>query len=129
MSHNRPRFGCFAGTFSPSRRQMRSTRLWFTCPALDAQQGRDPPIAIAAILTGQMDDRGGEQFFIIGDVRLIALRRARLAENTAGMTFPRHHTCPELAARTTGGDQGLPVSLSGLFEDQLVHCQLSHRRA
>ena len=26
--------GCFRGTFSPSRRQMRSTRLWFTCHPL-----------------------------------------------------------------------------------------------
>ena len=28
FSHSRPRLGCRAGTFSPSRRQMRSTRLW-----------------------------------------------------------------------------------------------------
>ena len=48
-------------------------------PALDAQQGRDPPIAIAAILTGQMNDRGGEQFFIIGDVRLNVVRAALAA--------------------------------------------------
>ena len=31
----RPRFGCFCGTFNPSRRQIRSTRLRFTAhPAL-----------------------------------------------------------------------------------------------
>jgi hypothetical protein len=30
VSHNRPRLGCFLGTFSPSRRQIRSTRLSFT---------------------------------------------------------------------------------------------------
>ena len=30
LSHSRPRFGCLAGTFSPSWRQIRSTRLWFT---------------------------------------------------------------------------------------------------
>ncbi len=30
VSHSRPRLGCFLGTFSPSRRQIRSTRLWFT---------------------------------------------------------------------------------------------------
>ena len=28
FSHSRPRLGCRRGTFSPSRRQMRSTRLW-----------------------------------------------------------------------------------------------------
>ena len=31
FSQSLPLFGCFFGTFSPSRRQMRSTRLWFTC--------------------------------------------------------------------------------------------------
>jgi hypothetical protein len=30
FSHSRPRFGFLCGTFSPSRRQMRSTRLKFT---------------------------------------------------------------------------------------------------
>ena len=35
FSQSRPFFACFSGTFSPSRRHMRSTRLWFTCqPAL-----------------------------------------------------------------------------------------------
>jgi hypothetical protein len=31
VSHNRPRFGCFLGTFNPSRRHSRSTRLSLTC--------------------------------------------------------------------------------------------------
>jgi hypothetical protein len=30
LNHNLPRFGCLLGAFSPSRRQMRSTRLWLT---------------------------------------------------------------------------------------------------
>ena len=30
LSQSRPRLGCLAGTLSPSRRQIRSTRLWFT---------------------------------------------------------------------------------------------------
>ena len=30
LSHKRPRFGCFAGTFSPSSLQILSTRLWLT---------------------------------------------------------------------------------------------------
>jgi hypothetical protein len=30
FSHRRPRLGCLAGTFSPSRRQIRSTRLSLT---------------------------------------------------------------------------------------------------
>ena len=31
LRHRRPRFGCLAGTFSPSRRHRRSTRLSLTC--------------------------------------------------------------------------------------------------
>jgi hypothetical protein len=31
FSQGLPLFGCFFGTFSPSRRHMRSTLLWFTC--------------------------------------------------------------------------------------------------
>ena len=31
FGHSRPRFGCCGSTFSPSIRQMRSTRLWFVC--------------------------------------------------------------------------------------------------
>lgn len=30
LGHNRPRLGCFCGTFRPSRRQIRSTRLRLT---------------------------------------------------------------------------------------------------
>ena len=33
LSHRSLRFGCLAGTFSPSRRQIRSTRFSFTCQA------------------------------------------------------------------------------------------------
>ena len=31
LSQSRPFFACFGGTLSPSRCQIRSTRLWFTC--------------------------------------------------------------------------------------------------
>lgn len=31
LSHSLLLLGCFCGTFSPSRLQMRSTRLWLTC--------------------------------------------------------------------------------------------------
>lgn len=30
LSHSRPRFGCRCGTLRPSRRQIRSTRFWYT---------------------------------------------------------------------------------------------------
>jgi hypothetical protein len=44
-SHSRPRLGCFCGTFSPSRRQMRST-LVVHKPTGSSQQRRDSAVAI-----------------------------------------------------------------------------------
>ena len=69
LSHSLPRFGCFCGTFSPSRRQMRWTRV----PTFGPEQGSDPPIAISAILAGQADDRGRERLFIIPTTGSLAL--------------------------------------------------------
>ena len=48
LSHNRPRFGCRLGTFSPSCLQIRSTRLVVHLPALDTQQVRDLAIPVTA---------------------------------------------------------------------------------
>ena len=47
--------GLFSGTFSPSRRQIRSTRLSFTKPAGATQQRRDLAVAIAAVLSGKLN--------------------------------------------------------------------------
>jgi len=56
-------------------------------PALAAQQRGDPPVAIAAVGSGQTHDRIRQSPFVTGDDRVIALRRARLAKRPADTTF------------------------------------------
>src|SRR6266851_9841167 len=73
FSHRRARFGCRAGTFSPSRRQTRSTRM-----------RDDLAIAVAAILPGQLDDIVRQPCFIVTAPRDLALRRAMLPERRTG---------------------------------------------
>ena len=73
LSHGLPRFGCFCGSFSPSRRQMRWDPLGVHVPTFGPEQGSDPPIAISAILAGQADDRGPEGLFIIPTTGSLAL--------------------------------------------------------
>ena len=48
VSQSRPRLGCLAGTLSPweTRRQIRSTRLWFTLHPSPLQHGSHPPVPI-----------------------------------------------------------------------------------
>ena len=75
-------------------------------PALGPQQRCDPPIAVAAILTRQSNNRSGQRFLVIGDDRLIALRRPRLPEDTASAAFryrilghnPGHASAPAFGA-------------------------------
>ena len=107
MSQSRPLLGCLAGTFSPSRRQIRSTRLRFTAQPASPQQGRDPAVAVAAVPGGERDDVGGEPDLVVRAARRLALRGAVLAENPAGP--PLGH--PELgdhmlhAGSASGGAQ------------------------
>jgi len=53
-------------------------------PAVGPQQCGDTPIAIAAIRTGQPDDRRGQGRFIIPDQVQLALSRTRLTDSPAG---------------------------------------------
>jgi hypothetical protein len=81
FSQSRPRLGCFWGTFSPSRFQIRSIR---DLPTLHGQQTPDPTIAISTVLGGQRDDRPGEHVLVWPTSRDLALGRSVLAENSAG---------------------------------------------
>jgi hypothetical protein len=83
-SQSLPRFGCFCGTFSPSRRQIRSTRLSVHQPAGPAQQRGNLAIAVATILAGQLDDVGRQPLVVLTALRDLALRRAMLAERRTG---------------------------------------------
>ena len=93
FSHRRPFFGCLCGTFSPSRRQIRSTPLHVHRPARVAEQRGDPAIAVAAVLAGERDDVGGQRLFVRSAPRHLPLRRAMLPQHAAGDTF-RHAELP-----------------------------------
>ncbi len=80
-------FGLLGGTFSPSRRQIRSTRPVADRPARLTQQGSDLAIAIAAVLAGELDDVGGQPLGIFSAPRHLALRRAVLPERRTGATL------------------------------------------
>jgi len=56
-------------------------------PARAAQQGGDPPVAIAAVGSGQTHDRIRQSLLVTGHERVIAVRRARLAERPADTTL------------------------------------------
>ena len=72
------------GTFSPSRRQIRFDPLVVDDPADGrSQKLRNFPIAVAAILTGELNDVGGQPFFVISPRRYPSLRRTVLSEHTA----------------------------------------------
>ena len=83
-SQSLPRLGCLWGTFSPSRRQIRSTRPSLTDQPRLAQQSSDLAIAVAAILPRQLDHVGRQSFGILSAPRDLALRRAMLPERRTG---------------------------------------------
>jgi hypothetical protein len=56
-------------------------------PAGIAQQRRDLPVAIAAVLPGKCDDVGGEPLLVVAALRRLALRRTVLAERRTGATL------------------------------------------
>ena len=55
LSHSRPRLGCFFGTLSPSRRQIRSTTDRLIFPARLLHQPVDLAVTVPAVLPGQFD--------------------------------------------------------------------------
>jgi len=97
LSHKRPRFGCFCGTFSPSCRQIRSTALVVHDPASRRSQQRcDFPVAVAAVLPGELDDVGGQPFFVTLAPRPLALRRAMLSERPADPALRQSQLRPDM---------------------------------
>src|SRR6476620_1157474 len=81
-SQSLPRLGCLWGTFSPSRCQIRSTRL-----SLIIQELGDLAIAIAAVLPGKLDNIGCETLLVVTTARDLALRRAMLPERRTAATL------------------------------------------
>ena len=83
LSHSRPRLGCLAGTFKPSRRQAFDP-LVIDLPPRPAQELRDLAIAVAAVLPGQGDHVGSQPLLVFRAPRHLALRRAMLPERRTG---------------------------------------------
>jgi hypothetical protein len=70
-----------------------------------AQQSRDPPIAVAAISLGQLDDLGGQSRLVIAAAGGLALCGAGLPEHRAGATLRHSQLSFDLvhAGAATGG--------------------------
>src|SRR5262252_8896607 len=86
VSQSLPRLGCLWGTFSPSRCQIRSTRLSLIVQPAWRKFG-DLAIAIAAVLPGKLDNIGGETLLVLTTARELALCRAMLPERRTGATL------------------------------------------
>ena len=56
-------------------------------PAGMAQQGRDPPVAVATVGLGQFDDVGGQRRLVIAPSGGLALGGPVLAQSRAGPPF------------------------------------------
>ena len=56
-------------------------------PAGKAQQGRDPPVAVATVGLGQLDDVGGQRRLVIASSGGLALGRPVLAQGRARPPF------------------------------------------
>ena len=74
-------------------------------PAISLQQRRDPAVAIASILAGQLHDGLGECIFVFALCQLIALRAAWLVHQPARPPFTHalflsmiHRTAPSFRA-------------------------------
>ena len=129
MSHSLPRLGCRAGTFSPSHRQMRSTRLSLTSQPAARRQGGDPPVPIATVPARQLDDVGREPRFVIAAPRRLALRRTVLTERRADATLGDGKLPPHMLDAERADARGLPVSRGSLLQDELVQREIRHRPA
>src|SRR3954467_3367363 len=87
FSHRRPRLGCLAGTFSPSRRQIRSTRLSLTSQPAAFSSALILRVTVAPVLLCQLNKVGGQRRLVIAAPRHLALCRAMLAKRPTGATL------------------------------------------
>ena len=88
FSQSRPRLGCLAGTFSPSRQPDALDPFVVDHPArLAAQKRGDPAVAVATIATGEFNDVLGRLPLVIPAARPAPLRGAMLAKGLADPAF------------------------------------------
>src|SRR3954465_12280873 len=129
LSHSRPLFGCFCGTFSPSRRQIRSMRLTFPTHPGVPQHGCDPSIAVTAVLGSERDDVGGQSRLIITHRRNLALGGSMLAKNPTrkalGKTMLGNHMIH--AGTTASGAYQFPEAASLRISFSSVRSETARR--
>ena len=87
FSARRPRFGCFCWTFSPSRRQIRWTRLALTAKPAWRRGRRNALEVVAASGPGQFDDVGGQHRLVIAPSSRLALGGPMLAQGHESPPF------------------------------------------
>ena len=66
-----------------------------------SQQLRDLAIAVAAVLTGKLDDIGGQPLLVVAPLRRLALRRAMLTERRARTTLGDLERAPHVLDNST----------------------------
>jgi len=87
FSHNLLRGFCLVGTFQSFPPPDALHSIFAHVPACLVQQCRNASLAVAAIFTGQSNDRFGQFVFIAALCRLITLRASRLIHQPASMPF------------------------------------------
>src|SRR4051794_4390589 len=99
-------------------------------PARISEQGRDLAIAVAAILTGQFDQVGGEPLFVFLAPRRFALCRAVLTERAAGATLGDGQHGPDVldTGAPTRGAQKFPRAASCRISLSSVRSAIALRR-
>jgi len=89
----------------------------------------DLPIAIAAIPTGQLNDVGGQPFFVISPLRNVALRRTMLPEHTANPPLGQFQAGSHMvdAGTATRGAQKFPLAASARIILSKVRSETARR--
>ena len=128
-SHNLPLLGCFAGTFKPSARQIRSHTLGVHLPAGHLQKVSDAPVTVAAEATGQSDDRRGERVLIPQHLVSVTLAGTMLTESLTGPAFRYVQPLTDRLDAFASPREALEVSPGSFLEDQLVEREVRDRLA
>lgn len=94
-----------------------------------SQKLRDLPIAIAAILTGEFNDVGGQPFFVISPLRNVALRRTMMPEHTANPPLGQFQLRSNIinAGSATRGAQKFPLAASARIILSKVRSETARR--
>ena len=94
-----------------------------------SQKLRDLPIAVAAILTGELNDVGGQPFFVISPRRNAPLRRTVLSEHTADPSLGQFQLRSNMvnAGSATRGAQKFPFAASARIILSKVRSETARR--